>query len=71
MLSFPLTYKGCRLTLEQGGITFEISGELNISANNFGRNNREKLCHQLDNNPRKVVTNYKTGQNYTVKGSIY
>ena len=59
------------VTQEQGGIKFEILWEPNFPVNNFTRNNGEKSCHQPDNNQHKVVTNDKTGQNYTVKGSIY
>ena len=34
-------------------------------------NNLEGEGHHSDNNQLKVVTNDKTGQEYTVKGSIY
>ena len=50
---------------------FEVSWESNFPGNNPARNNGKKLRHHPDNNQCKVVTNDKTGQIYTVKGSIY
>ena len=60
-----------KICLVQGGIKFEISWEPNFPVHNFARNNGKKWRHHPDNNQRKVVANDKTGQNYTVKGSIY
>ena len=39
--------------------------------NNFARNDGKKLHDNQDNDQRKVITNDKTGQKYTIKGSIY
>ena len=54
----------------RGGIKVNISWEPNLLVNNFAQQ-QEKSRHHPDNNQCKVVIIDKTGQNYTVKGSIY
>ena len=54
------------MSINQGGIKFEISWEPNFPVSNFARNNGKKSRHHLDNNQRKVVTNDNTGQKFTV-----
>ena len=59
------------LVHKQDGIKFEISWEPNFPVTNFARNNGKKSCHHPDDNQRKIVSNDKTDQKFTVKGSIY
>ena len=51
-------------------MNIENSWEPNFPVTNFARNNGVKSRHHPDNDQHKVVTNDKTGQKYTVKGSI-
>ena len=58
-------------TRRQGGMKFEISWEPDFPVNNFARNNGNNrvIINTIIN--IKVVTKNKTGQKYTVKGSMY
>ena len=48
----------------------EISWKPNFPVNDFSRNSGKKSRHHPNNTPLKVVTNLKTCQKCTVKGSI-